>query len=817
MKKILLTLIGLAALSLAAQADTLISWELTSANGTVSPLAPTTSSAGLTAVGLTRGSGVAVPSSPAGNAWGAVSVGNGTTSASAITANDYVSFSLTANSGFLMSLSDIPAYNIRRSATGPTTGLWQYQVGSETFQDIGSPITWGSTTSATGNSQAAISLSGITDLQSVAPLTTVTFRVLLYNSSLTTGTWYFNNLSSAGNDLSVNGTVSALTVPGSDYYWTADGASLGGTGSWDNSATTWSANATAVSGTTWDSAKASYFQGTAGTVNLGAVSANAGISFNTTGYTLTNGTLTLGAASVGLNAITTNASVTSTINSVIAGSTGITKAGAGTLILGGANTFSGGIVISGGTLRISSDSALGDAANDLALNGTLATTSSIDMAVGRDISGSALLDIASGTTLGVAGNFSTTSLGLLNSGTLNLQGATRSLGALSFSSSATLNATGSVSISSLTATALTSGTATINSNLSMTTGTQTVDVGNGGTLALKGAVSGATTIVKSGLGTLALEGTNTYTTLRIGTSAASPTAGGTVVLSSAGSGPSSSIQLNYGSLQANNAGGLALSSSLSIGGRAGAVATLAGNDMEFLGAASFFRSAGTSGELALNVNNTTTLSGTINATSGTGTATGITFGGNGTLILSANAAALTETITISDSLKFRVNNVLGTSASTLAIAPTATLGGNGTVNGFTTISGFLTPGNSVGTLTFANGLTLNSTSTITMEINSDSDFDKIVVSSGTLTLGGTLNLVFGYTPASLVSYQLFDTTGASVTGSFASVQFSNAANGTFDSTTGSLTLGAVPEPSTWALIGLGSAFLLWRTRRKPVC
>ena len=230
--------------------------------------------------------------------------------------------------------------------------------------------------------------------------------------------------------------------------------------------------------------------------------------------------------------------------------------------------------------------------------------------------------------------------------------------------------------------------------------------------------------------------------------------------------------------------------------------------MEFLGAASFFRSTGTSGEFALNVNNTTTISGTINATSGSGTATGITFGGNGTLILAANAAALTENITISDGLKFRVNNVLGTTASTLAIAPTATLGGNGTINGFTTISGSLTPGNSVGTLT------LNSTSTITMEINSDSDFDKIVVSSGTLTLGGTLNLVFGYTPASLVSYQLFDTTGASTIGSFTSVQFSNAANGTFDSTTGSVTLGAVPEPSTWALIGIGSAFILWRTRRK---
>ena len=807
MKKTLVTLIGLAAFPLAGVQAQVVGWnffgESSPATSTADLSDPNLDSAAL----LSRGANAT--SSSGSNSFRTQGFKNDGISTSNA---DYFQFSLSSAPSFSLSLAAINASFVGTpsfyGSPGFLSSQFAYSLDGTTFSLIGSPATL-----AAGSLTQTVNLNAISDLQNVAASTTITFRYYA-SGNTTTGGWGFTNSSSSGYGLSVNGTLSALTVPGSDYYWTADGVSLGGTGSWDNSATAWSTNSTTVSGTTWDSAKTAYFQGTAGTVNLGTVSANAGISFNTTGYTLTNGTLTLGAASAGLNAITTNASVTSTINSVIAGSTGMTKAGAGTLILGGANTFSGGIVISGGTLRISSDSALGDAANDLALNGTLATTSSIDMAVGRDISGSALLDIASGTTLGVAGNFSTTSLGLVNSGTLNLQGATRSLGALSLSSSATLNASGSVSISSLTATALTSGTATINSNLSMTTGTQTIDVGNGGTLALKGAVSGATTIVKSGLGTLALEGTNTYTTLRIGTSAASPTAGGTVVLSSAGSGPSSSIQLNYGSLQANNAGGLAFSSSLSIGGRAGAVATLAGHDMEFLGAASFFRSTGTSGEFALNVNNTTTLSGTINATTGFGTATGITLGGNGTLILAANAAALTENITIADSLDFRVNNVLGTTASTLAIAPTATLGGNGTINGFTTISGSLTPGNSVGTLTFANGLTLNSTSAITMEINSDSDFDKIVVSSGTLTLGGTLNLVFGYTPASLVSYQLFDTTGASTRGSFTSVQFSNAANGTFDSTTGSVTLGAVPEPSTWALIGLGSAFLLWRIRRK---
>jgi len=35
--------------------------------------------------------------------------------------------------------------------------------------------------------------------------------------------------------------------------------------------------------------------------------------------------------------------------------------------------------------------------------------------------------------------------------------------------------------------------------------------------------------------------------------------------------------------------------------------------------------------------------------------------------------------------------------------------------------------------------------------------------------------------------------------------------------TGEAVASAVPEPSTWALIGIGGVVVLWRTRRKPVC
>jgi hypothetical protein len=43
----------------------------------------------------------------------------------------------------------------------------------------------------------------------------------------------------------------------------------------------------------------------------------------------------------------------------------------------------------------------------------------------------------------------------------------------------------------------------------------------------------------------------------------------------------------------------------------------------------------------------------------------------------------------------------------------------------------------------------------------------------------------------------------------------NAGDGnvwTYDQNAGTLTV--IPEPSTWALIGVGSAFVLWRLRRR---
>ncbi|MCW5906832.1 MAG: putative Ig domain-containing protein [Chitinophagales bacterium] len=194
--------------NITAAPSVLAAWDFNgySAYGS-SPQAATSTHSNVTVVGLTRGSGVGTTPTAAANAWGGTDWSTSSSSATAISTNDFVTFSITANTGYDVSLSSISAYNVRRSTAGPTTGLWQYQIGSGSFTDIGSAITWGSITSASGNPQTAIDLSGISALQNISSGTTVTFRIVNYNAS-GTGSWYLNDPNaSSGNDFVVNGFV----------------------------------------------------------------------------------------------------------------------------------------------------------------------------------------------------------------------------------------------------------------------------------------------------------------------------------------------------------------------------------------------------------------------------------------------------------------------------------------------------------------------------------------------------------------------------------------------------------------------------------
>lgn len=194
-------------LSTLASAEKLAGWEINALSGAgASPYAPTSTNPAVTTVGLTRGSGVTIPASPAASAWGGSGWDVVTTAAAAITANDFATFSITPSNGQPVSIETIEPYSIRRSSSGPATGQWQYQVNSGSFIDIGGPITWGTVTNANGNPQPAINLTSIPDLQSVPAGTTITFRVVNYGSTSTGGTWYFDEFQS-GDDLVVSGTT----------------------------------------------------------------------------------------------------------------------------------------------------------------------------------------------------------------------------------------------------------------------------------------------------------------------------------------------------------------------------------------------------------------------------------------------------------------------------------------------------------------------------------------------------------------------------------------------------------------------------------
>lgn len=177
-----------------------------------SPFAATNQNSNVTIGGLMRGSGVGTSGTAAGNAWGGSDWESTNSSETAILNNEFVTFTVQVNEDYLMSLTSISPYNIRRSSTGPSNGLWQYQIGSGSFVDIGSSIEWGDNTTSAGNDQNSIDLSGISDLQNISFGTTVTFRIVNFNSS-GTGTWYLNDPTvSEGDDFIINGYVRSTTT-----------------------------------------------------------------------------------------------------------------------------------------------------------------------------------------------------------------------------------------------------------------------------------------------------------------------------------------------------------------------------------------------------------------------------------------------------------------------------------------------------------------------------------------------------------------------------------------------------------------------------
>jgi autotransporter-associated beta strand protein len=139
-----------------------------------------------------------------------------------------------------------------------------------------------------------------------------------------------------------------LTWDGGPSASTTDDLITPGAGTWTTGGTKWDDGIVNSLNGTWANGDDATFGGTAGTVTVsGGVNAH-NITFQT-GYTVAASTLTLSGTTP---TITTDTGVSASIGSVIAGTAGLTKTGAGTLTLTSVNSYTGGTIVNGGTLKL---------------------------------------------------------------------------------------------------------------------------------------------------------------------------------------------------------------------------------------------------------------------------------------------------------------------------------------------------------------------------------------------------------------------------------------------------------------------------------
>jgi autotransporter-associated beta strand protein len=521
-----------------------------------------------------------------------------------------------------------------------------------------------------------------------------------------------------------------------------------------------------------------------GAVNLGAQSVTLGAVVLADG-SITTGTMT--PASLDLRK--------GTISSIVAGSGNVVKSTADTVVLSGANTYTGTTTINAGTLEFSSASAQTLTGNLLGSGGvfkksgagTLTLTPTADSTFAGDVN-------VTGGTLAIGANFKATGTGALTVGTgatlnsfsiansatttignssITLTGATWNLGGTSSSTythtyafsglSAPISVTNSaLNFSSSNATTKAFGAA-LNFSGSNTVAYASTNYSH--YLNLNGAISGTGTLTFNTTGTSTSPGktitvaaglTNNFTGAVVLNSSNSSGVMSTLKLSSALGASSYEIKNAYWTLQNNIAGGLDSASSITISAgtldltqawsNSAATLTMTGGTVTVGNAASSIGSlSATAGTIkgagassSLTVNQTT--SGIFAGVLSTNASNNLTFTKTGAATLTLSGAnTTTGLLTVSNGTL----NLTGSLASGVSIGAAGTLSVSGSVAGAAQLSagGRLNGTGSIGgLLTAASGAII----------------DPGLSGSGTLTVGnltftnlGTVNLSQGTTTSML--------------------------------------------------------------------
>ena len=318
------------------------------------------------------------------------------------------------------------------------------------------------------------------------------------------------------------GLVLLLLTPSAQasvYYWDTSTSSgyQAGNGTWSTSTSYkyWSTNGTTL--TQWSTSGTNdadfYTSGTSAVTVSGSISVH-NITFDGSGYTLSGGTLSL------TGSITTNQSAT--IGSILGGTNGLTKAGAGALILTGANTYSGQTTISVGTLQVGNGSTTGsiNGTSGVSDSGVLAFDRSDNITFSLAISGNGGLVQAGNGTLTLTNSNPYSGGTTISAGTLQLNNANAaqnstvtvgSVNGLAFGPGVSAPTVGGLAGSGNVNLATTDASPLL---VLMTVG------GNNSSTTYSGALSGSGSLTKGGSGALVLTGSNTYsgqTTISSGT------------------------------------------------------------------------------------------------------------------------------------------------------------------------------------------------------------------------------------------------------------------------------------------------------------
>ncbi|MCE9587275.1 MAG: autotransporter-associated beta strand repeat-containing protein [Verrucomicrobia bacterium] len=585
--------------------------------------------------------------------------------------------------------------------------------------------------------------------------------------------------------------------------------------------------------------------GTSGTIGSGTVSNSGSLIFNRSG--------------------------TLSVTAPITGTGDVRQIGLGTTTLTGSNSYTGTTTVSAGVLNIGNlgtgnlviDSGAGHSTNLLVNGGTLNNASGI---IGNGVGTVGSVTVTSGSWnnsdflyIGYYGS-SSNSLTISNAGTVRVADTGGWLGLGEYGGSANnLTVTGSnstlwVNTSRYGSYGIWIGDGYDGDAVASSSNTMVVSAGgkvySGGESGIGGSGAGVgNTALVTGTGSL----WSNNGALNIGGAYQGSTSEGALTVTKGGSVVANDIYI------ANNAGTVGV---LNIG-------SLGGTDTAGTVTASTIQFGDGTGSINFNQRDATTIdsqisgSGSVNQL-GTGTTTlggantytGLTKITAGTLALGAGGSLATNSSAQIDiGAKFdlstrnqSLNDVKanGTIAGSGTMTVTGTLSGSGTVAADTVVTGTHSPGNSPGIQTFGGNLTYQSGAGILLEfadnttVNSPLAYDQILVGKDLNFSGLTsLNISFGETGSAVdwnnafwqtsqswTLYSVGGTTAGFGNLTLNTTNWTDASGDLFGNVLsgGNFSLAqngnnvvlnyAVPEPSTYALMGLGALALVIAYRRK---